>query len=304
MVRVKGGVSYRGSEASAVQELQADHGYWLKPSLHNGIVIYIPQQDVEKVFGGLKRILCLLMPYSGHFFPHINLLRLLASKGAFVRVYCDRKFQPHVPQEFISLENYPQEIVNYCQYIANYQKDRERAAKEYFSIWLTVKSSRSGARGRKRWPAVWRNGLAMLSAAFLPRLSCMMRRRPLPTAQAGNPLSTIRTECLDLSTKALAESQFFNGIIRKSSARLIREPSITIKYWHCNEKMAERKIESRQSLFGIFPYASGRIWRRYLIPAKALASNDGPPFGKAGWNLYHPWNCIRKPTVLFCCMIR
>ena len=52
MVRVKGGVSYRGSEASAVQELQAEHGYWLKPSLHNGIVIYIPQQDVEKVFGG------------------------------------------------------------------------------------------------------------------------------------------------------------------------------------------------------------------------------------------------------------
>ena len=81
----------------------------------------------------MKRILCLLMPYSGHFFPHINLLRLLASKGAFVRVYCDRKFQPHVPQEFISLENYPQEIVSYCQYIANYQKDRERAAKEYFS---------------------------------------------------------------------------------------------------------------------------------------------------------------------------
>ena len=46
LLRVKGGVSYRALPGVPVPE-----GYWLEPSPGSGIVLHIPMEKVEEVFG-------------------------------------------------------------------------------------------------------------------------------------------------------------------------------------------------------------------------------------------------------------
>lgn len=46
LLRVKGGVSYRALPGVPVPE-----GYWLEPSPGSGIVLHIPVEEVEEVFG-------------------------------------------------------------------------------------------------------------------------------------------------------------------------------------------------------------------------------------------------------------
>ena len=80
------------------------------------------------------RVLCFLMPYSGHFFPHLKLLELFAAKkDVTVKIYCDKKFSQYLPGEMITIENYPEEVRAYCRNIARYQENRESAAREYYS---------------------------------------------------------------------------------------------------------------------------------------------------------------------------
>ena len=49
MVRVKGGVSYRGSSVQPVSK-DRESGYWLIPCTGSGIVIFIPEVETERVF--------------------------------------------------------------------------------------------------------------------------------------------------------------------------------------------------------------------------------------------------------------
>lgn len=52
LVRVNGGVSYRGCVAEAVADVDGStDGYWISPSPGNGIVIHVPEKEVEEVFG-------------------------------------------------------------------------------------------------------------------------------------------------------------------------------------------------------------------------------------------------------------
>lgn len=81
----------------------------------------------------MKKILCMLMPYGGHFFPNLELLRLFAARGAQVVVYCDRRYQAYVPEGNLQVRDYPAAIREYCHHMASAQTDRKRAAREYFS---------------------------------------------------------------------------------------------------------------------------------------------------------------------------
>lgn len=81
----------------------------------------------------MMRILCLLMPYSGHFYPNKPLLELFAAKQAQVLVFCDERYQKDVPFAGIEVRNYPEEIRKYCSYMTSFTKDRKAAAREYFS---------------------------------------------------------------------------------------------------------------------------------------------------------------------------
>lgn len=51
LVRVKGGVSYRGGVIPPLPGVPAPEGYWLEPSPGSGIVLQIPMEEVEEVFG-------------------------------------------------------------------------------------------------------------------------------------------------------------------------------------------------------------------------------------------------------------
>lgn len=81
----------------------------------------------------MKKILCMLMPYGGHFYPNLELLRLFAQRGAQVVVYCDAKYQECFPGGDIQVRDYPTAIREYCGHMASAQTDRKRAAREYFS---------------------------------------------------------------------------------------------------------------------------------------------------------------------------
>ena len=81
----------------------------------------------------MKKILCMLMPYGGHFYPNLELLRLFAQRGAQVVVYCDAKYQECFPDGDIQVRDYPTAIREYCGHMASAQTDRKRAAREYFS---------------------------------------------------------------------------------------------------------------------------------------------------------------------------
>lgn len=48
MIRVKGGVSYRGTQTDAITE--KPDGHWLKPSAEGDIIIYVPEKEAEKVY--------------------------------------------------------------------------------------------------------------------------------------------------------------------------------------------------------------------------------------------------------------
>ena len=81
----------------------------------------------------MKKILCMLMPYGGHFYPNLELLRLFVRRGAQVVVYCDSKYQACFSEEDIQVRDYPPAIREYCGHMASAQTDRKRAAREYFS---------------------------------------------------------------------------------------------------------------------------------------------------------------------------
>lgn len=51
LLRVKGGVSYRGGVIDPLPGVPAPEGYWLEPSPGSGIVLHIPMEEVEEVFG-------------------------------------------------------------------------------------------------------------------------------------------------------------------------------------------------------------------------------------------------------------
>ena len=51
LLRVKGGVSYRGGVIDPLPGVLVPEGYWLEPSPGSGIVLHIPMEEVEEVFG-------------------------------------------------------------------------------------------------------------------------------------------------------------------------------------------------------------------------------------------------------------
>ena len=51
LLRVKGGVSYRGGVIDPLPGVPVPEGYWLEPSPGSGIVLHIPMEEVEEVFG-------------------------------------------------------------------------------------------------------------------------------------------------------------------------------------------------------------------------------------------------------------
>ena len=51
LLRVKGGVSYRGGVIDPLPGVPVPEGYWLEPSPGSGIVLHIPVEEVEEVFG-------------------------------------------------------------------------------------------------------------------------------------------------------------------------------------------------------------------------------------------------------------
>ena len=51
LLRVKGGVSYRGGVIDLLPGVPVPEGYWLEPSPGSGIVLHIPMEEVEEVFG-------------------------------------------------------------------------------------------------------------------------------------------------------------------------------------------------------------------------------------------------------------
>lgn len=81
----------------------------------------------------MKKILCMLMPYGGHFYPNLELLRFFVQRGAQVVVCCDAKYQECFPERDIQVRDYPTAIREYCGHMASAQTDRKRAAREYFS---------------------------------------------------------------------------------------------------------------------------------------------------------------------------
>ena len=48
LIRVRGGISYRGTMTEKI--LNKPAGYWLKPSACGDIVIYAPETEVERVY--------------------------------------------------------------------------------------------------------------------------------------------------------------------------------------------------------------------------------------------------------------
>lgn len=51
LIRVRGGVSYRGQRLDQVtNEIQWKDGYWISPSTIQETIIYIPEHEVEKVY--------------------------------------------------------------------------------------------------------------------------------------------------------------------------------------------------------------------------------------------------------------
>ncbi len=81
----------------------------------------------------MKKILCMLMPYGGYFYPNLELLRFFVQRGAQVVVYCDAKYREYFPERDIRVRDYPTAIREYCGHMASAQTDRKRAAREYFS---------------------------------------------------------------------------------------------------------------------------------------------------------------------------
>lgn len=51
LIRVKGGVSYRGGVIDPLPGVPVPEGYWLEPSPGSGIVLHVPTEEVEEVFG-------------------------------------------------------------------------------------------------------------------------------------------------------------------------------------------------------------------------------------------------------------
>ncbi len=49
LVRVKGGVSYRGQLIDNIEE-EAGEGYWIAPVTNQRMCIYIPKEEVEEIF--------------------------------------------------------------------------------------------------------------------------------------------------------------------------------------------------------------------------------------------------------------
>lgn len=137
----------------------------------------------------MKRLLFLLMPYGGHFYPNLPFLRLAAEKGASVLVFCDEKYRQLLPQKEISIENYPEPIRSYCAQLGTSLTNPTEAAREYFS-YLTegetmalrlqkqLEMSRLlaellGSRIREYQPdAVFFDAQAGFTATLLEELSC------------------------------------------------------------------------------------------------------------------------------------
>ena len=51
LIRVKGGVSYRGGVIDPLPGVPVPEGYWLESSPGSGIVLHVPTEEVEEVFG-------------------------------------------------------------------------------------------------------------------------------------------------------------------------------------------------------------------------------------------------------------
>ena len=51
LIRVKGGVSYRGGVIDPLPGVPVPFGYWLERSPGSGIVLHVPTEEVEEVIG-------------------------------------------------------------------------------------------------------------------------------------------------------------------------------------------------------------------------------------------------------------
>ena len=171
MIRVKGGVSYRGTQTDAITE--KPDGHWLKPSAEGDIIIYVPEKEAEKVYRPMKNILVFLMPYAGHFFTNVALIRYLASKGINLMIYGDSRFACLLPAGNIAWRDYPEKIAEYCQNGHTFQHDRNRAAYDYFSYMTDSRKNPFKRTDRLRYEEILLRAISRESVNFVPISYCM-----------------------------------------------------------------------------------------------------------------------------------
>ena len=81
----------------------------------------------------MKSALMLLMPYAGHFFTNLPLIRRMASQGTRLLIYGSGRFREFLPAENVIVRDYPQSISEYCGNGGKWESDRDKAAYDYFS---------------------------------------------------------------------------------------------------------------------------------------------------------------------------